>query len=228
MLPGGPGIAPHSPRFTLASTRPDVLQTELRRERQVVYAGIDPTAQSLHVGHLLPLLCLFHFQIRGHQIIPLVRCCFANDTDSHPYTRQIGGATGLIGDPSGRATERPLSEQAVVENNVRELTVAVKRFFSRAIDYAQKRLGVSRDDIREPHVENNLHWLKNLGLLEFLRTIGVHSRVNTMMARDRYAQCLTGSFMNKTLSPVYGRASSPNRASPSRNSHINSCNPTIF
>ncbi|KAI0958629.1 hypothetical protein AcV7_004392 [Taiwanofungus camphoratus] len=184
MLPGGPGIAPHSPRFTLASTRPDVLQTELRRERQVVYAGIDPTAQSLHVGHLLPLLCLFHFQIRGHQIIPLVRCCFANDTDSHPYTRQIGGATGLIGDPSGRATERPLSEQAVVENNVRELTVAVKRFFSRAIDYAQKRLGVSRDDIREPHVENNLHWLKNLGLLEFLRTIGVHSRVNTMMARD--------------------------------------------
>ncbi|KAH9949581.1 hypothetical protein B0H21DRAFT_777191 [Amylocystis lapponica] len=148
-------------------TRPDALQAEIRRQPQVVYAGIDPTAKSLHVGHLLPLLCLLHFQIRGHQIIPL-----------------IGGATGLIGDPSGRSTERPLSEQAVIEDNVVNLTAAVQRFYSRAYEYAQKRSEGPAESVRAPDVRNNIHWLKDLNLLEFLRTVGFHSRVNTMLARD--------------------------------------------
>lgn len=148
-------------------TRPDQLKSELSKDRQVAYAGVDPTAKYLHVGHLLPLLCLLHFQLRGHQIIPL-----------------IGGATGLIGDPSGRSTERPLSEQSIVEGNVKALTAGIQQFFSRAMEYAKGRLQPSDTPITEPDVRNNLHWLKGLGLLEFLRAVGIHARVNTMMARD--------------------------------------------
>ncbi|OCH92292.1 tyrosyl-tRNA synthetase [Obba rivulosa] len=148
-------------------TRPDVLTAELDRERVGVYAGVDPTAKSLHVGHLLPLLCLLHFQLYGHRIIPL-----------------IGGATGLIGDPSGRNTERPLSSEDDVRSNVEELSKGVKRFFERALSYAQKRLGDAAADITDPDVRNNLNWFKDLGFLEFLRTVGIHSRVNAMLARD--------------------------------------------
>ncbi|KAH9935494.1 uncharacterized protein B0H18DRAFT_868846 [Fomitopsis serialis] len=137
------------------------------RQPQVIYAGVDPTAKSLHVGHLLPLLCLFHFQLRGHKIISL-----------------IGGATGLIGDPSGRSTERPLAEASVVEDNVRALSEAIQRFFSSALDYAHSRLSPSDTRISPPDVRNNLHWFKDMGLLEFLRTVGIHHRVNNMMARD--------------------------------------------
>ncbi|KZT11016.1 uncharacterized protein LAESUDRAFT_755644 [Laetiporus sulphureus 93-53] len=148
-------------------TRPEQLASELKRERQTVYAGVDPTAKSLHVGHLLPFLCLFHFQLRGHQIIPL-----------------IGGATGLIGDPSGRSTERPLSRQPVVEENVVSLTAAIQRFYSKALDYAEERLQFSSSTVLPPDVRNNIEWLREQNLLEFLRTVGIHSRVNSMLARE--------------------------------------------
>lgn len=101
------------------------------------------------------------------------------------YGSQIGGATGLIGDPSGRSTERPLSEQSIVEGNVKALTAGIQQFFSRAMEYAKGRLQPSDTPITEPDVRNNLHWLKGLGLLEFLRAVGIHARINTMMARDR-------------------------------------------
>ncbi|OBZ66999.1 Tyrosine--tRNA ligase, mitochondrial [Grifola frondosa] len=148
-------------------TRPIQLREEIESKSQSIYVGIDPTAKSLHVGHLLPLLCLFHFQLRGHQIIPL-----------------IGGATGLIGDPSGRSTERPLSERTKIEYNVSQLTLGVTRFFERALRYAYRRLDCSMFEILPPTVQNNLQWLESLNLLEFLRTVGFHSRVNTMIARE--------------------------------------------
>ncbi|KAI8993095.1 hypothetical protein BD414DRAFT_458686 [Trametes punicea] len=148
-------------------TRPAHLEDELKKNPQTVYVGVDPTARSLHVGHLLPLLCLFHFQIRGHQIIPL-----------------IGGATGLIGDPSGRSTERPLSARETIEYNVAQLTAGIIRFFQSAMVYAKKRLPPSSTPILVPNVQNNLTWLKDLNLLDFLRTVGYHSRVNTMLARE--------------------------------------------
>ncbi|OSD06790.1 hypothetical protein PYCCODRAFT_1382700 [Trametes coccinea BRFM310] len=148
-------------------TRPAQLEAEIQRQPQTVYVGVDPTARSLHVGHLVPLLCLFHFQIRGHQIIPL-----------------IGGATGLIGDPSGRSTERPLSAKETIEYNVTQLTAGIIRFFDGAMGYAKKRLPQSSTQILSPNVQNNLNWLKDLNLLEFLRTVGFHSRVNTMLARE--------------------------------------------
>ncbi|KAI0355554.1 hypothetical protein OH77DRAFT_1495863 [Trametes cingulata] len=148
-------------------TRPAQLKAEIQKQPQTVYVGVDPTARSLHVGHLVPLLCLFHFQIRGHHIIPL-----------------IGGATGLIGDPSGRSTERPLSARETIESNVVQLTASITRFFEGAMAYAQKRLPPSSTPVAPPNVQNNLNWLKDLNLLEFLRTVGFHSRVNTMLARE--------------------------------------------
>ncbi|KAJ3528669.1 hypothetical protein NM688_g7965 [Phlebia brevispora] len=147
-------------------TSPEKLRQAIKT-RQVVYLGVDPTAKYLHVGHLLPLLCLFHFQIRGHGIIPL-----------------IGGATGLVGDPSGRNTERPLSEASVVESNVEHLVSGITDFFTGAIAYASKRLPPSDTQITPPEIRNNLSWFKDMGLLHFLRTVGVNSRVNTMLARE--------------------------------------------
>ncbi|KAI0093038.1 hypothetical protein BDY19DRAFT_982898 [Irpex rosettiformis] len=138
---------------------------------QALYSGIDPTAKYLHVGHLLPLLCLLHFQLAGHKVIPL-----------------IGGATGLVGDPSGRDTERPLSEHTVVQSNVEYLSDAVTKFLTGALQYARSRLQSSVDnpidELRPPTVMNNLQWLQGVGLLEFLRTVGLHARVNTMIARE--------------------------------------------
>ncbi|KAM5531682.1 hypothetical protein V8D89_014671 [Ganoderma adspersum] len=155
-------------------TRPDQLAAELHKQPQTVYLGVDPTARSLHVGHLVPFLSLLHFQLRGHQIIPL-----------------IGGATGLIGDPSGRSTERPLSARETIEHNVTQLTAGINRFFQRATEYAEKRLPSSSTPILPPNVQNNLNWLKDLNLLEFLRTVGFHSRVNTMLARESVQARLT-------------------------------------
>ncbi|KAH9929505.1 uncharacterized protein BXZ73DRAFT_47889 [Epithele typhae] len=147
--------------------RPERLEAELGKEPQTVYLGVDPTARSLHVGHLVPFLCLLQFQLHGHKIIPL-----------------IGGATGLIGDPSGRSTERPLSSKETIEYNVGQLTEAIHRFFERATEYAVKRTPTSATSIHRPNIQNNLDWLKNLNLLEFLRTVGFHSRVNSMLARE--------------------------------------------
>ncbi|KAK7692789.1 hypothetical protein QCA50_004422 [Cerrena zonata] len=141
---------------------------EVLKQSQTIYAGVDPTAEYLHVGHLLPLLSLFHFHIRGHNVIPL-----------------IGGATGLVGDPSGRNSERPLSDATKVEHNVEKLRHAVLNFFNRAMTYADKRVqSPSTPTARVPQIRSNIEWFKGMGLLEFLRVVGVHSRVNTMLARE--------------------------------------------
>ncbi|KAH7926736.1 hypothetical protein BV22DRAFT_1086469 [Leucogyrophana mollusca] len=147
-------------------TRPDDLTTHLMKGPQTVYAGIDPTAHALHAGHLIPLLCLFHFRQRGNNAIAL-----------------IGGATGLVGDPSGRMTERALSEQAQIELNTLKLTEAIQKFFSRATEYALDKFP-SKSSPQELQILNNIDWLRNLNLLEFLRSTGVHFRVNHMLAKE--------------------------------------------
>ncbi|KAH8119532.1 hypothetical protein DFH11DRAFT_1686368 [Phellopilus nigrolimitatus] len=141
--------------------------TNLEDETRTVYLGIDPTAKSLHVGHLLPLMSLLHFYLRGHNVIPL-----------------IGGATGLVGDPSGKLEERtPLGEQKAVDN-VASLTNAADSFFESAATYASERLGPSEKVLSKPVVANNVEWLGSLSLLEFLTKAGRHARVPTMIARD--------------------------------------------
>ncbi|KAH7888672.1 hypothetical protein F5I97DRAFT_1854505 [Phlebopus sp. FC_14] len=153
--------------FIANVTRQDELVKHLKRSPQTVYVGIDPTAKSLHAGHLIPLLCLLHFHLRGNNVIAL-----------------IGGATGLVGDPSGRTTERELSKKAQIELNTRQLTEAIQKFFNRAATYANGKLSTKESSLPGVEILNNLSWLKDVNLLDFLRTTGVHFRVNSMLGRD--------------------------------------------
>ncbi|KAI0316255.1 hypothetical protein OF83DRAFT_1127987 [Amylostereum chailletii] len=154
--------------FVSQVTRPALLNSLLASGvPQTVYAGVDLTARSLHVGHILPLLCLLHFQVRGHNVIPL-----------------IGGATALIGDPSGRSTERPHMARARVEENVALLTANIDRFFKRASEYAESRLEPDGHSCRPATVRNNIEWFDTMGMLEFLRDVGTNARVNSMLARE--------------------------------------------
>ncbi|KAH0589082.1 hypothetical protein H2248_004853 [Termitomyces sp. 'cryptogamus'] len=155
-------------------TRPEILGAALESKRHVAYVGIDPTAGSLHIGHLIPLMCLLHFQLRGHGAIPL-----------------LGGATGRVGDPSGRLTERQLADIKQVSDNVDSLTQGIRSFFKRASAYAESRGMNVEGLIMEPAVTSNLQWHENINLLDFLRTVGVHARVNTMLNRESVKARLT-------------------------------------
>ncbi|RDB25388.1 Tyrosine--tRNA ligase, mitochondrial [Hypsizygus marmoreus] len=155
-------------------TRPTILREALESKRQVVYVGVDPTAQSLHIGHLIPLMCLLHFQLRGHKVIPL-----------------IGGATGRIGDPSGRQLERQPANVKQIEENVANLTQGIQTFFKRAFVYADARIAHKEESSVEPVVANNLNWHEGVNMLEFLRTVGIHARVNTMLNRESVRARLT-------------------------------------
>ncbi|HLJ36278.1 MAG TPA: tyrosine--tRNA ligase [Ktedonobacteraceae bacterium] len=123
-------------------------------ETLIVYLGVDPTAASMHLGHLVPVMGLAHFQRYGHKVIALV-----------------GGGTGLIGDPSGRATERQLLSEEVVEENVR----CLKNQLSHFMDFDGKNPAI---------MLNNNDWLSQFKLIEFLRDIGKHFTVNAMLAKD--------------------------------------------
>ncbi|KAG8863461.1 tyrosyl-tRNA synthetase [Tulasnella sp. 330] len=143
-----------------------------------VYCGIDPTASSLHIGNLLPLITLLHFQLHGHRPIAL-----------------IGGATGFIGDPSGRATERKLLDVSELERNVELISAQVQQFFNVAGEYSEKRRieAATSPAISPPEVVNNFDWFRNVTLLDFLRSSGKHAKVNTMLTRDSVSSRLNGS-----------------------------------
>jgi len=118
------------------------------------YCGFDPTARSLHVGNLIPVMGLAHLQRAGHRPIALV-----------------GGGTGMIGDPSGRASERSLNSLEVVEENVRGIRHQLEQF----LDFSGARGALMR---------NNAEWLMTLGAIEFMRDVGKHFTVNYMTAKD--------------------------------------------
>jgi tyrosyl-tRNA synthetase len=127
----------------------------LAREKVTAYVGFDPTAASLHVGSLLPIMALARLQRFGHTPIALV-----------------GGGTGLIGDPSGKTTERPLQRVEQIEANAQAIRAQLERFLDFSV---------------QPHAArmlNNVEWLGKLSLLEFLRDVGKHFTVNTMLAKD--------------------------------------------
>lgn len=131
------------------------------QEPRVLYCGFDPTADSLHLGHLVPLLVLRRFQEAGHYPIALV-----------------GGATGLIGDPSFKAAERQLNTPDVVAGWVDKIKTQVSQFI--------KFDGVGN----AARVVNNLDWTKNLNVLDFLRDIGKHFSVNAMINKESVQQRL--------------------------------------
>jgi tyrosyl-tRNA synthetase len=126
----------------------------LEKEKLTLYAGFDPTADSLHIGSLVPLLCLARFQRAGHTPIAL-----------------IGGATGMIGDPSGKTEERQLQTREMLERNVVGVEAQLRKF----LDFRGSNAAI---------VTNNLNWLGQLRLVTFLRDIGKHFSVNVMMARE--------------------------------------------
>ena len=123
---------------------------------QSLYCGFDPTADSLHVGSLVPLLALRRFQLQGHRPLLL-----------------LGGATGMIGDPSGRDDERSLNAGETVSNWIQALRVQVSGF-----------LEFDTQDGTAAKIVNNLDWTHDLPVIDFLRNIGKHFSVNSMIQRD--------------------------------------------
>jgi len=135
-------------------------------QKVVVYAGVDATANSLHVGHLLPLMNLLHFYLHGHHSIGLV-----------------GRATASVGDPSGRTTERDSIESKRLEGQFDKLWAQIGRFFESGRRYAIAR-GYDESKFGEKELLTNGEWLDKLGLVEFLATVGRHVRVGQMLARE--------------------------------------------
>lgn len=131
-------------------------EEQLKKELTTAYVGIDPTADSLHIGHLVSIMLLKHLQAAGHKPIALV-----------------GGATGMIGDPSMKSAERNLLDEATLNHNV----ACIKKQLEKFLDF----------DSREPNAAilvNNYDWMKNYSFINFIRDIGKHITVNYMMAKD--------------------------------------------
>lgn len=136
---------------------------QLTQEKAVsLYCGVDPTGDSMHIGHLIPFMILRRFQLAGHRPVIV-----------------IGGATGSIGDPSGRTSERVLQTKEQVQHNVEKLTSQMKRLFL-----------TSQEDQEAVRLVNNYDWTKDLSLLDFLRDYGKHFNLNTMLAKDVVASRL--------------------------------------
>lgn len=142
-------------RGMLHNTTPGA-EEHLNKERRLAYVGIDPTADSLHIGHLVSVMMLRHFQRCGHKPVVLV-----------------GGATGMIGDPSGKSQERNLLSVEQIEKNL----AGLKKQLARLIDF----------DTQLPNAAllvNNYDWMSKYSFIGFIRDIGKHITVNYMMAKD--------------------------------------------
>lgn len=137
---------------------------QLSKEMTTAYLGIDPTADSLHIGHLCGVMMLRHFQRCGHKPLAL-----------------IGGATGMIGDPSGKSAERNLLDEATLRHNQE----AIKKQLSKFLDF-------DSDAPNRAEMVNNYDWTKDVSFLDFAREIGKHITVNYMMAKDSVQKRLNG------------------------------------
>ena len=157
-------------------------EEHLMESMRAAYVGIDPTADSLHIGHLVSVMMLRHFQLAGHKPFALV-----------------GGATGMIGDPSGKSEERNLLDEATLRHNQE----AIKEQLSRFLDF----------ESNEPNAAvlvNNYDWMKDFSFLDFIRDVGKHITVNYMMAKDSVKKRLSAdakegmSFTEFTYQLVQG------------------------
>ena len=129
---------------------------QLQKEMTTAYVGIDPTADSLHIGHLVSVMMLKHLQLAGHKPIALV-----------------GGATGMIGDPSGKSVERNLLDEKTLRHNEK----CLKKQLAKFLDFESNAANAAE-------LVNNYDWMKDFTFLEFIRDIGKHITVNYMMAKD--------------------------------------------
>jgi tyrosyl-tRNA synthetase len=153
---------------------------QLNKEITTAYIGFDPTADSLHIGSLVPIILLIHLQKAGHKPIALV-----------------GGATGMVGDPSGKSEERNLLSEDILNHNI----TCVKAQLEKFLDF-----DTSKPNAAE--MANNYDWFKNFSFLNFIRDVGKHITVNYMMAKDSVKKRLNGengmSFTEFTYQLVQG------------------------
>jgi tyrosyl-tRNA synthetase len=158
------------------------LEEHLNESMKTAYVGFDPTADSLHIGNLVSILMLRHFQLAGHKPIALV-----------------GGATGMIGDPSGKSKERNLLDEETLRHN----QGAIQKQLSKFLDFDANRPNAAE-------LVNNYDWMKDIGFLQFIRDVGKHITVNYMMAKDSVKKRLTAedadgmSFTEFTYQLVQG------------------------
>ena len=138
----------------------------LKKECITAYVGIDPTADSLHIGHLCSVMMLKHFQRCGHK--PIVH---------------VGGATGMIGDPSGKSDERNLLDEDTLRHNQEAIRLQLQKF----LDFGD-------DAPNAAELVNNYDWMKDVTFLDFARNIGKHITVNYMMSKDSVKRRLNGEF----------------------------------
>lgn len=136
------------------------------------YIGFDPTADSLHIGNLVPIMLLAHYQRCGHQPVALV-----------------GGATGMIGDPSGKSNERNLLDEKTLRHNQE----AIKRQLSHFLDFESNAPNAAQ-------LVNNYDWMKEFSFLEFIRDVGKHITVNYMMAKDSVKNRISGESSSDGMS----------------------------
>ena len=140
------------------------LEDYLKEGMGTAYVGIDPTADSLHIGHLVSIMMLKHFQVSGHKPIAL-----------------MGGATGMIGDPSGKSEERNLLDEATLHHN----QDSIKKQLTCFLDFDSKSNNVAL-------MTNNYDWMKDFSFLSFIRDVGKYLTVNYMMAKDSVKKRLSG------------------------------------
>jgi tyrosyl-tRNA synthetase len=155
-------------------------EEQLNKEQTSAYIGFDPTADSLHIGSLVPILLLVHLQKAGHK----------------PYAL-IGGATGMVGDPSGKSEERNLLSEDILQRNL----TGVKKQLEKFLDFDESKSNAAV-------LVNNYDWFKNMLFLDFIRDIGKHITVNYMMAKDSVKKRIEGetgiSFTEFTYQLIQG------------------------
>ena len=157
-------------------------EEQLTKEMTTAYVGIDPTADSLHIGHLVGIMMLKHLQLAGHKPLAL-----------------IGGATGMIGDPSGKSQERNLLDEATLRHNQECLKQQLAKF-----------LDFETEESNKAELVNNYDWMKDFSFLEFIRDVGKHITVNYMMSKDSVKKRLSAesasgmSFTEFTYQLVQG------------------------
>jgi tyrosyl-tRNA synthetase len=157
-------------------------QEHLNESPRAAYVGIDPTADSLHIGHLVGVMLLKHFQLAGHKPVALV-----------------GGATGMIGDPSGKSQERNLLDEKTLKHNQE----ALKNQLSKFLDF-------KTTEDNSAVLVNNYDWMKEFSFLDFIRDVGKHITVNYMMSKDSVKKRLSSeakegmSFTEFTYQLVQG------------------------
>src|ERR1700712_3577402 len=153
---------------------------QLERETTTGYVGFDPTADSLHIGSLVPILLLVHLQKAGHKPVALV-----------------GGATGMVGDPSGKSEERNLLDETTLNHNLQGIRKQLEKY----LDFDQAKPNAAE-------LVNNFDWFRNMNFLHFIRNVGKHITVNYMMAKDSVKKRLEGktgmSFTEFTYQLVQG------------------------